>query len=74
MWTNISSGELFYFVHSYYVAPDVQQHVSASTSYIVDFASAIACGNLFAVQFHPEKSQRAGLQLLRNFLTWPGDA
>lgn len=70
LWKGIPSGERFYFVHSYYVKPDTPAVTAGTTSYIVDFTSAIARDNLFAVQFHPEKSQRAGLQLLSNFLAW----
>lgn len=70
LWKGIPSGERFYFVHSYYVQPDDAAVVAGTTSYVVDFCAAIARDNLFAVQFHPEKSQRAGLQLLSNFLAW----
>lgn len=70
LWSGIASGERFYFVHSYYVQPDAMVDIAATTDYAVTFASAIARDNLFAVQFHPEKSQRAGLRLLENFLTW----
>lgn len=69
LWKGIPSGERFYFVHSYYVRPD-EAVTAGTTAYAVDFCSAIARDNLFAVQFHPEKSQRAGLQLLSNFLVW----
>jgi glutamine amidotransferase len=70
LWKGIPSGERFYFVHSYYVKPDNDIVTAATTSYIENFTCAIARDNLFAVQFHPEKSQRAGLQLLSNFLAW----
>lgn len=70
LWKGIGENERFYFVHSYYVKPDDEHVVAGATSYAVDFCSAIARDNLFAVQFHPEKSQRAGLQLLSNFLGW----
>lgn len=70
LWQGINSGERFYFVHSYYVRPDNDQDVATTTDYAVNFTSAIARDNLFAVQFHPEKSQRAGLKLLENFLAW----
>ena len=56
-----------YFVHSYYVDPEDEAVVAATTDYILPFVSAVARGNLFAVQFHPEKSQRHGLQILKNF-------
>ncbi len=63
----IPSGSWFYFVHSYYVVPDRTDVVACRTSYGVDFASAVGRGTLLAVQFHPEKSQAAGLALLSNF-------
>ncbi|ODS42302.1 MAG: imidazole glycerol phosphate synthase, glutamine amidotransferase subunit [Candidatus Altiarchaeales archaeon IMC4] len=61
------SGEFFYFVHSYYVAPEDAGVVAATCEYGVEFPSAIAKDNVFAVQFHPEKSGAAGLRLLKNF-------
>ena len=70
LWQGIDDGERFYFVHSYYVAPDDPGLVAGSTDYALRFTSALAAGNLFAVQFHPEKSQRPGLRLLRNFFDW----
>ena len=70
LWKGIDSGERFYFVHSYYVMPDDENCIAGVTEYILRFTSAIARDNFFAVQFHPEKSQKAGLQLLRNFLEW----
>lgn len=70
LWKNIDQGSRFYFVHSYYVKPDREEDISATTEYTVEFTSAIARDNIFAVQFHPEKSQQAGLTLLRNFLDW----
>ncbi len=63
----IPSGSWFYFVHSYYVVPDDPGVVACRTAYGVDFASAVGKGNLLAVQFHPEKSQAAGLAVLSNF-------
>lgn len=73
VWTGIPSGSWFYFVHSYYAQPDATLDVAATTDYPLPFASALAHGNLVAVQFHPEKSQTAGLRLLANFLGWqPG--
>jgi glutamine amidotransferase len=70
LWKGIESGARFYFVHSYYVEPLEQQDIAASCSYVVDFTAAVARDNLFATQFHPEKSQQAGLGLLLNFLQW----
>ena len=66
----LASGTHLYFVHSYYVVPDDPALVSTQTAYGVTFASSISRGNIFACQFHPEKSQRAGLQLIRNFGAW----
>jgi len=64
---NIPRDAYFYFVHSYYVAPTDESWIAARTDYIHPFTSMIRRGNLFATQFHPEKSQRVGLQLLKNF-------
>jgi glutamine amidotransferase len=58
----------FYFVHSYYVQPDDDSWTAATTDYGGEFVSIVARDNVFATQFHPEKSQIAGLQLLRNFV------
>lgn len=72
LWEGIAQDERFYFVHSYYVKTPHQDWIAAQTNYTLDFVSAVAKGNIFAVQFHPEKSQQAGLQLLKNFLHWDG--
>ena len=72
LWRNIPQDSRFYFVHSYYAEPDDASVISATTQYDKVFASALARNNVFAVQFHPEKSQAAGLQLLKNFLYWDG--
>ena len=64
----ISRDAWFYFVHSYYPGPTEADDVVAWTSYGIDFASVVSRGNVFATQFHPEKSGQAGLQLLRNFV------
>jgi glutamine amidotransferase len=73
LWQGIAQDSRFYFVHSYYAQPADPAHIAASSDYPAPFAAALATGNLFAVQFHPEKSQAAGLQLLANFLAWtPG--
>ncbi|MEW6720492.1 MAG: imidazole glycerol phosphate synthase subunit HisH [Thermodesulfobacteriota bacterium] len=63
----IPSGTYFYFVHSYYAAPSDPDAAVCSATYGVPFTAAVARGNRFAVQFHPEKSQAAGLRLLKNF-------
>jgi glutamine amidotransferase len=73
MWRDIPNGSRFYFVHSYYAVPDNQEDIAATTPYGTDFTSVIAHDNLFAAQFHPEKSQHAGLQLLKNFVGWNGE-
>lgn len=70
LWNGITDGARFYFVHSYYVAPGDDSVVAGRCDYIVPFAAAIARDLLFATQFHPEKSQKDGLQLLENFLNW----
>lgn len=72
LWHRIEPGTSFYFVHSYYAQPTDTAHIAATTEYPGPFASALAHGNIFAVQFHPEKSQAAGLRLLGNFLGWTG--
>jgi glutamine amidotransferase len=70
LWQDIEDGSRFYFVHSYRVVPEDVTLIAATTDYGVRFTSAIAHDNLFATQFHPEKSADAGLQLLANFTTW----
>jgi imidazole glycerol-phosphate synthase subunit HisH len=72
LWHGIGADERFYFVHSYYVAPEDDTVVAARTEYGLSFCSAVAFGSSFAVQFHPEKSQRPGLALLANFCAWDG--
>jgi glutamine amidotransferase len=64
----IESGDFFYFVHSYYVIPDRTEWISSSTTYGKPFVSSIWKENLFATQFHPEKSQQKGLRILENFV------
>jgi glutamine amidotransferase len=64
----ISSGDFVYYVHSFYVQPRDRALIALESTYGDTFAAAIARGNVIATQFHPEKSQRAGLQLLRNFV------
>jgi len=72
LWRDIENGTRFYFAHSYYPVPEEAQMTAATVSYPTAFTCAIARANIFAVQFHPEKSQRAGLQLLANFVAWNG--
>ena len=64
---NIPDGAYLYFVHSYYVVPDTADVIATTTTYGVEFVSSICKDNLFACQFHPEKSQTVGLQILKNF-------
>ncbi len=70
LWAGIEDGARFYFVHSYYVEPAASDLIAGSTNYGILFTSAIARDNIFAVQFHPEKSARDGLALLANFMRW----
>jgi imidazole glycerol-phosphate synthase subunit HisH len=72
LWQGIASGARFYFVHSYYPVPVQRELVAGYARYPAPFTCAVARANLFAVQFHPEKSQAAGLRLLRNFVDWDG--
>jgi len=72
MWNGIADNSRFYFVHSYYVDAVDRDLLAGSVQYGVSADAALARDNLFAVQFHPEKSHTAGLQLLRNFLEWNG--
>ena len=71
MWRGIENDAWFYFVHSYYAA--ISGATVGRTEYGIEFTSAVAGGNIFAVQFHPEKSQACGLQMYRNFLAWAPD-
>jgi imidazole glycerol-phosphate synthase subunit HisH len=70
LWSGIPDRSRFYFVHSYYPAPRDAALTAATSVYGTPFTCAIARDNIFAVQFHPEKSQSAGLQLLSNFVRW----
>ncbi len=70
LWRGIPQDSRFYFVHSYYLQPADPTLAVGSTAYGFDFTSAIARDNIFAVQFHPEKSAQAGLRLLANFAEW----
>jgi glutamine amidotransferase len=73
LWHGIAADTRFYFVHSYYVAPEDDSVVAARTQYGITFSCAVGFGSCFAVQFHPEKSQQAGLALLSNFCGWNGE-
>jgi len=74
LWAGIEDGERFYFAHSYYPVPADPDLTAGTASYPAPFTCAIARANIFAVQFHPEKSQRAGLRLLANFVAWEGES
>lgn len=74
LWADIAQDSRFYFVHSFYILADDLSQVAATCAYGLNFHAALAQDNLFAVQFHPEKSHTAGLQLLKNFLHWDGKA
>jgi len=70
LWNGIADDSYFYFVHSYFVQAEHEQDVVGTTEYGQVFASAVARENIFATQFHPEKSAAAGLQLYKNFVHW----
>ena len=70
LWEGIPDETYFYFVHSYYVQPDVAAHSVGETVYGQPFCCAVARDNIFATQFHPEKSAASGLQLYKNFVHW----
>ena len=70
MWRNIKNGSKFYFVHSYFAEISNDKIVVGQTDHGENFASAVAKDNIFASQFHPEKSAAVGLQLLENFISW----
>ena len=72
LWESIDDNARFYFVHSYYVQAEDRSLIAGTVDYGVQIDAALARDNLFAVQFHPEKSHRAGLTLLRNFINWNG--
>jgi glutamine amidotransferase len=74
LWAGIADRSRFYFVHSYYPEPADPALIAGWSAYPFRFACAAARGNLFAVQFHPEKSHTAGLQLLANFVAWQPQA
>jgi glutamine amidotransferase len=70
LWQGIADDSYFYFVHSYYAVPGNPAHTVGETQYGAPFACAVARDNIFATQFHPEKSSAAGLQLYKNFVHW----
>lgn len=70
LWKGIADNSYFYFVHSYYAVPADPQHTAGETDYGGLFACAVAKDNIFATQFHPEKSAASGLQLYKNFVHW----
>jgi glutamine amidotransferase len=72
LWQGIDDNERFYFVHSYYVESENRNQVMGECEYGNKFTAAAGTNNIFATQFHPEKSQHAGLQLLKNFINWNG--
>jgi glutamine amidotransferase len=72
LWAGIADGSRFYFAHSYHPVPEDPALVAGTTDYPTAFTCAIARANIFATQFHPEKSHRAGLRLLANFIAWNG--
>lgn len=74
LWQGVPDGAPFYFVHSYYAEPDDSGLVVGTTDYGHAFCSVLARDNVFACQFHPEKSSHTGLRLLANFVNWDGDA
>lgn len=74
LWADIPQDSRFYFVHSFYVLAEDAGLVAATCDYGLQFHAALTRNNLFAVQFHPEKSHTSGLQLLKNFLHWDGKA
>ena len=70
LWAGVPDNAWFYFVHSFYAEPSQARHSAGLTDYGLPFTSALARDNIFATQFHPEKSAADGLTLYRNFLTW----
>jgi len=72
LWAGIEDGARFYFAHSFYPVPADSSVTVGVVDYPAPFTCAIARANIFATQFHPEKSQRAGLKLLANFVSWDG--
>ncbi len=72
LWKNIETGSFFYFVHSFVVVPEDDEVIASITDYGVDFVSSVHKDNIFAVQFHPEKSHKLGELLLKNWLEFYG--
>lgn len=72
LFAGVAQDTRFYFVHSYYFAPEHKQIVLASSDYVHDFACVVGRDNVFATQFHAEKSHDGGLKLLQNFIDWDG--
>lgn len=70
LWEGIADNSFFYFVHSFHVVPDRLEQIVGETEYGMPFCSAVAHENIFATQFHPEKSADVGLRLYRNFIHW----
>ena len=70
MWSDIADNSYFYFVHSYFAQPEQSAHTVGVTVYGAPFSCAVARDNIFATQFHPEKSAATGLQLYKNFVHW----
>ncbi|HEX7986683.1 MAG TPA: imidazole glycerol phosphate synthase subunit HisH [Duganella sp.] len=70
MWSEIADNSYFYFVHSYFAQPEHSAHTVGTTVYGAPFSCAVARDNIFATQFHPEKSAATGLQLYKNFVHW----
>ncbi len=70
LWNNITDDTFFYFVHSYYGQASIRENECSVSSYEINFTSSIIKDNIFACQFHPEKSSKNGLQLISNFVSW----
>ncbi len=70
LWNGVADQDYFYFVHSYYAVPADAAHTFGETEYGAPFSCAVGRDNIFATQFHPEKSASAGLQLYKNFVQW----
>ena len=70
LWNNISDDTFFYFVHSYYGQAKIKKNECSVSSYGTNFTSSVIKDNIFACQFHPEKSSKDGLQLISNFISW----